>query len=446
MSSPPKPQRMITPREYSIQVEREEASTARWLLYGILGILISFSLWAYFAEMENVTRATGKVIPSSKVKIVQHFEGGIVYEILAYEGELVKEGQSIITIDNTKAESEMNSVESKLKYDRGKVARLRALTALNGDDKKTKPNFPEGLDEEVIFQETVAYNSSFAEYQANIQEFENKLDQRKQKKTSIYQELDLRRQQLQLLSGTIEAYNNLKGARAVSRLELDEKQNKLIETKLTISALNSEIPLLDSETKEIIAQRNKYIEAFRYDAVQKMSETNSEIEASESILRDRKGAFQRTEVVSPIAGVINQLYVSSLGEVIKPGGEVAEIVPIEDELIVEGLVLPMDIGFVHIGQTAKIKISAFDSARYGSLVGKVTNISSDTIVNKEMKDQSFYRVRISTDEVLQDRSGNELPISSGMTVTVDIITGKKAVWEYILLPIKRGMQGAIRQQ
>ncbi|MFK7866667.1 MAG: HlyD family type I secretion periplasmic adaptor subunit, partial [Alphaproteobacteria bacterium] len=348
--------RVITPREYSVLVERDEARTAKWLLFGILGILTAFVLWAFFAEMETLTRASGKVIPSSKVKIVQHFEGGIVYDIFAEEGELVDVGQPIITIDNTKAESEMESVELRYKYGRGQVARLQALIELAGGDLNAEPKFPIDLETDIVFQENIAFSSAKAEFEANIFEFEKKLDQRRQQKSSAYQELDLRRQQIALLDGTIQTYENLKGAGAVSRLDMDDKRSQLIETKLTVSALQSKLPILDSESKELQAQRKKYIEAFRYDAVQKLNEAKQDVYSSQALMRDRAGALSRTEILSPIAGIINQLYVTAPGEVIKPGGQVAEIVPIEDKFIAEVLIPPSEIGFLKIGQTAKIKV------------------------------------------------------------------------------------------
>ncbi len=444
--SSPDTQRMMSPREYAMRIERDESSVARWLLFGIFGVVISFIIWSIFADIETVTRADGKVIPSSKVKIVQHFEGGIVQEIIAEEGELVDIDQPLIIIDNTKAESELESVRTRAQYSLAKVARLNALITLASGDDTATPAFPDDVDEQVKFQESIAFDSAKAEFEANIVEFEKKLDQREQKKASIYQELALRQQQIDLLGSTIAAYENLKGARAVSRLDMEAKQNQLIETKLTVSALRAQLPIIDSETKELHAQRKKYIESFRYESAQQMNDAQSEANSSTAMLKDRVGALSRTEVTSPIAGIVNELYVTAPGEVIKPGGEVAEIVPVEDKFIAEVLISPAEIGFVEVGQQAKIKVSAFDSMRYGSLEALVTNISSDTIKSPEKENQEFYRVRLSTDEILLDRAGKELTITAGMTVSVDIITGSRTVAEYILLPIMRGLEGSLRQR
>ena len=164
----------ITPREYSILVERDEARTARWLLISILTLFVCFTIWAIFAEMGTVARADGKVVPSGKTKIVQHFEGGIVYELLVDEGELVDIGQPIITIDNTKAESELKSVTTRLIYGRGKIARLQAMIDMASGDKNAQPVFPPDLEEDIVFQEKVAFESAKAEFEANIFEFEKK--------------------------------------------------------------------------------------------------------------------------------------------------------------------------------------------------------------------------------------------------------------------------------
>ncbi len=438
-------QNRLSPRELSIQVEQDEAQTAKWLLLSILALLVVFVIWAFSSEMETLTRASGKVIPSSKVKVIQHFEGGIVQSILTHEGELVQEGQTLVIIDNTKAETEKDNVKTRLIYGMGKIVRLEALLKL-ADGENVKLNFPKNISQDIIYQETVAFNSARAEYEAYLQEFEKKLDQRKQRKTSIYQELELRRQQIDILNGTIETYKNLKGAKAISRLDLDAKENQLIETKLQVANLNAQLPILESEYKELIAQRSKYVESFKYETVQKLSEAKADADASSSNLRDREGALSRTEITSPITGVINQLFVNSPGEVIRPGGEIAEIVPVEDKFVAEVLVPPSEIGFLEVGQAARIKVTAYDSSRYGSLHGKVTNISSDTIVSKDMKNQEFYRVRAATDEVLKDANNKELEITAGMTVTVDIVTGKKTVAEFLLLPIMRGLSGSLRQK
>lgn len=444
----------LSPREYSIIVERDEAKLARYILISILILLIVFLVWAFLAEMETLTRGIGKVIPSSKVKIVQHFEGGIVREILAQEGELVSEGQAIVTIDNTKAESEFQSVTSRLQFAIGKVARLEALAGLTAGNEQPikftadfKKNNPE-----IVLQEQLAYDSAKAEYTANILEFQKRIESNRLEAASIRQEIGLRQQQIIILQQTIDAYLNLRGARAVSRMEMDEKQNHLIESKLTVATLIAKLPQMESGAKEIKAQLSKYVESFRYDTIQKLNEAKAEVESSQAVSKDRQESLNRTEVVSPITGVINQLYVTAPGEVIRPGGEVAEIVPVDDKLIAEVLIPPQEIGFIHVGQTARIKVTAFDSIRYGALNGQVISISSDTIQGprnpnpKAPTNQEFYRVRASTDEVLKDRSGKILNVTSGMTLTMDIVTGRKTVAEFIFLPLVRGVSGSLRQQ
>ena len=442
----------LSPREYSALVEKEETWTARLLLLGILGLLIAFIIWASFSRMETMTRGSGKVIPSSKVKVVQHFEGGIVYSILAEEGELVETGQPIVVIDNTKAESELESVQTRLLYALGKIGRLEALANLD-ENSAPAPVFASEVEEQlpdIIFQEKVAYDSARAEYNANITEFDKREERMRQEKNSIRKELALHREKMNILSGTIRAYENLRGARDVSRLEMDEKRNQLIDTQLTIASLEANLPMLESELTEVRAQRQKYSESFRYDVVQQLTETKAEAQSSRAVLRDRQEALTRTQVLSPIDGIVNQLYVTAPGEVIKPGGDVAEIVPVEDKLIAEILIPPSEIGFIKLGQPVRIKVSAFDAVRYGSLNGQVIGISSDTITDEDAGKQAgtseFYRVRAASDELLFDREGNELKISSGMTVTVDIVTGNKRVAEYILLPIMRSLDGSLRHQ
>lgn len=314
----------LSPREYSIIVERDEAKLARYILISILILLIVFLVWAFLAEMETLTRGIGKVIPSSKVKIVQHFEGGIVREILAQEGELVSEGQAIVTIDNTKAESEFQSVTSRLQFAIGKVARLEALAGLTAGNEQPikftadfKKNNPE-----IVLQEQLAYDSAKAEYTANILEFQKRIESNRLEAASIRQEIGLRQQQIIILQQTIDAYLNLRGARAVSRMEMDEKQNHLIESKLTVATLIAKLPQMESGAKEIKAQLSKYVESFRYDTIQKLNEAKAEVESSQAVSKDRQESLNRTEVVSPITGVINQLYVTAPGEVITSPGAV----------------------------------------------------------------------------------------------------------------------------
>ena len=407
----------------------------RIILYFWIIAFLGFILWAQFALIDEIARGDGEIIPSGENQLIQNLEGGIVEEILVHEGQPVEKGQILIRIDNKKSTSSFSSNAVKADALQAKIARLRAESQgkkfeVDGALKKRIPEIVE---------------NEYSLYQTNKHQLRSKLNALKARLSQKRQELNEAKSQLRHLKASHEMIETevsmtepmvKKGVRSkIDFLKLRREANE-IESKY--DATNKSIPRLRSAIKEVQSTINETTYMFKSEAKVKRNEAVAELRGLRENSTALKDQVSRTVVRSPMKGVVQRLFVHTVGGVIKPGENIMEIVPSEQNLLVEVKIKPADIAFIYFGQKAIVKFSAYDFAIYGGLDGKVVFISADT--EKDEKDNVFYNVRIETDKNHLSRNGEELKIIPGMTVNVDIITGQKSVLDYILKPILKTKQ------
>jgi len=413
-------------------LEKSEKSS-RIMLYVIFFALSWLIIWAYFAEIDEVTKGDGKVIPFGQVQVIQNLEGGIVKDILVAEGDSVKINQTLIKIDNKQFESnfEQNSAYYDLLY--AKAARLKAEAGIASFALSKQSGAEYDL-----------YQSNKQQLKSKVDMFENQLEKKaldlqeaRGKVKSINENYALMTKEIVMTEPLVK-----KGiASEVDYLKLKRDANRLVEE---LDGVKISIPKLEAEIKEI---KNRLIDT-KLEAENKARRELSDVVSELSKLEKQKMALSdqvlRTEVKSPVDGTIKRLFVNTIGGVIKPGMDIVEIVPSAEKLVIEAKIKPSDIAFIRPELNALVKFTAYDFSIYGGLEGKVTQISADTITDR--KENSFYLVRIEIDENSGFKGKKKLEIIPGMTVSVDIMTGKKTILDYILKPIIKAKNNALKER
>lgn len=403
----------------------------QFVLYFWLFAIVAFLLWANFAYIDEIARGEGEVIPSGHNQMVQNLEGGIVEEILVKEGEEVQKGQVLLKIDNQKSESSYSSSTIKAQALQAKIARLEAQT--QGKEFKVGKGSSEFMkNEEVLFQK------SKQQLQAKLQGLESQLDQKTQELKEAESSLGYLKNSLDMVTEELQMTRPMVARGVKSKVDFLKLQREANEAQERYNATKLSIPRVKSAVQEIEENIKELTLTYKLDAQEQLNEVKAELEeilASSVALKDQ---VSRTLVRSPMKGVVQTLFVNTVGGVIRPADNIVEIVPSEQTLLIEVKVKPSDIAFIYYGQKAIVKFSAYDFAIYGGLEGKVVHISADTI--KDEKENVFYSVRIKTEQNYLERKGHKHKIIPGMVANVDIITGQKTVLDYILKPILKTKQ------
>jgi len=412
------------------------------LLVAIAAFFFLFIVWANFATLDEVTRGQGRVIPSSEIQKMQSLEGGIVDEFLVKEGEEVKAGQLLMRLRDIQATSDLGSNQKRILGLQAKIARLQAEA-----EGKATPEFPEAVMKgvpESVSEELNSFRASQSNLQNQLTVTEQQLAQRRQEISELRGRIGDVSSVIALARQEMETIRPLVERGSAPKLELLQKERDLKERQTELNSLQSSLPRIQSAMQEAEARIKEVKSSFQAQAQTELAATQIELNSlGETLgaLQDRK---TRTELKSPVNGYVKDITVSTVGGVVQPGIDLIEIVPKDDQLLVEAEVRPSDIAFLHPGQKAVVKITAYDFSIYGGLNGEVVDISADTITND--KDEKVYRIRVRTYDTTLKRKNEVLPIIPGMVATVDILTGKKTVMEYMLKPIVKTLHNSLGER
>jgi adhesin transport system membrane fusion protein len=416
-----------------------------WILWSTVAFILVGLIWASQAEVEEVTVSHGHVIPSSKIQIVQNLEGGIVAEILVEPGQVVTKGQPLMRLDDTRFSSSYLEGAAKDDALRARIARLEA-EAQPGEFKaptdlaRDKP--------ELVQQEKAVYEARYRDLQANLAILRHQAEQRAQELA----ETQVRALQLQhsyeLVEQELQITRRASADNVFPKVELIklERQANDLSGELEVARLS--VPRLQAAQSEVRQKEAQVNAEFRATASRELSQARAEqsmASASKLELADR---LARTTVRAPLAGTIKQVKVNTVGGVIQPGMDLVEIVPLDDTLLVEARLRPADIAFVRPGLEAMVKVTAYDFSIYGGLAGTVEHVSADAILDERpgLQPESYYLVRVRTSRGSHGAGDRHLKIIPGMQATVDIKTSHRTVLQYILKPILRAKQTALRER
>ena len=409
-----------------------------WIMFLVLIWLL---VWANYAELDKIVRGQGKVVPSTKIQVVQNLEGGIVENIFVHSGDKVQKGQVLLKLDNTQFASSYDETEAQLYDLRAQAARLSA-EAFN---KPFKINMPSDNPKvEAIFErEKQLYQNQLQQLETTQQILNEKITQNRSELQEAYNQFEQLSKSYELLQQEIEIMKPLVQEGIASEVDLLKTRREATDAYSQLQTTQNSIPRLKSIINESINKKQEAKQKFRNEAQQELNTVLaklSQLESSKTALEDR---VRRTSITSPVNGTISELLVTTIGEVIQPGSDIIKIVPLDDSLVLETKISPADIGFVYPGLKAKIKFTAYDFAIYGGLDGSVEKISADTILDGE--GNSFYIARIKTDKNYLGSEKKPLSLLPGMTATVDVVVGKHTILDYLIKPIIKAKDLALRE-
>ncbi|MBB5018230.1 adhesin transport system membrane fusion protein [Chitinivorax tropicus] len=401
--------------------------------------LLFLLLWAAFSPIDEVTKGEGKVVPSRDVQVLQSLDGGMVSEILVREGQAVKAGELLLKIDPTRFASSLGENRAQYLSLTAKAARLRALA----DGKPFTP--PADVQQEapdLIDQERVLYESKMAELDATVGVARQQLSQRSQELNEIRARRDQAQQSYELTAKELEVTRPLAKTGAVSDVELLRLERDVARFRGERDSSAAQLPRIQAAIAEASRKIQEVELTFRNQARSELSETTGklgQLTAGSVALKDR---VKQSDIRSPVNGTVKQILFNTVGGVVQPGKEVIEIVPTDDALLLEAKVQPRDIAFLHPGQKALVKFTAYDFAIYGGLDATVETIGADTVTDD--KGNAFYLIKVRTHST---RFGaQKLPIIPGMVAEVDIITGKRSILTYLMKPVIRAKANALRER
>ncbi len=423
---------------------------ANYAFYIIILFVICVVAWAGVSEIDEIARGDGKVIPSSKIQKVQNLDGGIISDIFVKEGESVKKGTILMKIDSTRYQASLEGNKQEYISLLAVKVRLEAEVKINPKRSIPKLKFP---------KDVLENNANYGKFE--IQLFTNRV---KELKISLKVLGNQNQQKIQELAEIRALTKQL-----TRSLKLIKEQRKTMK-KLARAGVKSKFDVLDIEKEynqafgdldaailsiprsklSIKETENKIIERvqnFKTEASMELQKIISEIKKFESKLVAEEDILAKTDIISPVDGIIKQINKNTIGGVVSSGMDLIEIVPNSNTLLVEAKINPKDIAFINPNLKAVIKITAYDFGIYGGLEGQITEISADSIIDEESKErQSYYRIVVKTDKNYLERNGIKLPIIPGMIASVDIITGKKTILDFILKPILKTKQNAFHER
>lgn len=423
-------------------VDDEMPLSRHLLLVFIALFFVFFILWSNLATLDEVTRGQGKIIPSSEVQALQTLEAGIVDEILVKEGQEVEAGQILARLSDIEASSDLGA--NRARY----LGLLASITRLQAEaEGKDKVEFPPEVEKEApnsVTEELNAFRANQRQRDGQVKVLQEQLNQREQEVDELNTRIGDLRGVIRLQRDEKNMIAPLVAKGSAPKLELLQLERAIKEKTAELNGLESSLPRSKSaidEAKARLADLDSTVKAeAQKELAAKLTEMN-EIRERLAALKERK---TRKEIRSPVSGTIQDIKVVTIGGVVRPGEDFIKIVPKDDQLIVEAKVKPSDRAFIYPGQPAMIKLTAYDFSIYGGLKGELLDISADTF--EDEKGNSFYRVRLRTYETELKRKDEVLPIIPGMVASVDILTGKKTVMQYLMKPIIKTLDDAMNER
>ncbi len=434
----------MSSRSSSVAMAERVANPARAssiLLLAIFGSFLAFFVWAAVWEIEEATLAEGRIVPSAKVQVVQSLEGGIVKTIHVRQGDEVKEGDLLVSLSTVQAGADYESRRQQALALSARVTRLTAEVedkplAFPADLARAAPGFVEG--------ESAVHRGRIVELRTSLAVLDAQVDQRNKELAEARVSLATAQRLLALGREERGILADLVAKRLEPRLELIRLDRALAEQEGRVESTTVAIQRLQSAIVEIGQKKDATLAQFRSQALGDLSRSIGELRALQETLPGLSDKVDRSELRAPMNGIVNRVLVTTVSGVIKPGEPIVEIVPGEDRLVVEARVSPQDIGFVRAGQRARIRLTAYDFAIFGSLEGEVSNVGADAIVGE--KGESAYLVRIESQTPYLESFGRKLPIIPGMVAQSTIITGSRTILTYLTKPVFRTMQNAFRER
>ncbi|HKC02186.1 MAG TPA: HlyD family type I secretion periplasmic adaptor subunit [Sphingomicrobium sp.] len=394
-----------------------------------------FLIWASLAQVDEVTRGQGKVIPSSKLQVITAADPATVSEMLVRSGQRVHKGQLLARLDNPEGASQLGQLEAETQSLQARSSRLTSegtgqATACSGTDCAGEDAL-RAVRESAVRSKVAALNASADQARREAAEAAATIN-------SLQGSLGLAQKQVAMLEP-------LAAKHIVPETDLMDKRREVIDLQGRIAGAREQQGKAMAAVREAQAQASQASFEFRQSALDERSQINAKIAVNEQSLRGAQNKQNRTEIRSPVDGVVNDVQVTTIGGYVQPGQKIMEVVPLGDKLLVETRVRPSDIAFIKVGDRALVKVTAYDFSTYGGLDGRVVQVSADSIYDENEK-QAYFTVIVETDKAYLTARGIRMPITPGMMTDTQIITGRKSILTYLLKPVLKARSEALRER
>jgi adhesin transport system membrane fusion protein len=415
---------------------------ASLLLLTIIAIVLATLVWAWITEIDDVTRASGRVVPAGDVQVIQAADAGVISAILVAEGDIVAAGDPLVELDRVIQTSQLDREVQRAYALRARIERLSA--EIDGREVVFSADLLSQAFE-LATSELALFAGRAAALTAQIGVFERRFEQRRQEQVEARSALESAQRTLALLMEEREIIAPLvaRGAEPRTRLLALSRQEEEIRARVVSEQMNiARLQTATSEVEDTIASTRS---TFRAEALRDLADATGELAALRPSLPALESLADRTSLRAPVAGVVNRLNRSTVGGTVRAGDDVVEIVPIDAALLVEAFVLPKDIAFLRPDQPVRVKFTAYDFTRYGALDGRIVRIGADAVRRSARDEAEVFVVVVRTDGALLDADGEQARIIPGMTAEIDILAGRRRVIDYILQPIERVRERAFRE-
>lgn len=384
---------------------------------------VLFLLWASIARVDEVTRGQGRVIPSSKVQIIQSAEPSTIREILVRSGQTVKKGQLLVRLDNTSSQSELGQLETE----NARLGQRAARLASEGGGGAGCTGESCGDEMRLAQVRRSSLQSQLAALSAGVEQRRRDMGEAQATASSLESSLRLAREQVAMLQP-------LAAKGVVPQTELLSAQREVVDIQGRLAAARQAISRSQAAVREAGAEVSRARFDFQQEALNERSQLTTKMAVNAETIRGAEGRLARSEIRSPARGVVNDLLVNTVGGYVNAGEQIMQVVPLGDKLLIETRVTPRDIAFIKVGDPANVKVTAYDFSIYGGLKGRVVRVSADSIYD-EVERQAYFTVVVETTNSFLISNGRRLPITPGMLCDVEIVTGKKSVLSYLLKPV-----------
>ena len=414
---------------------KEPLTGARLIIVAATAAFALFLIWAMLAKVDEVTSGQGKVIPTSKVQLIQASEPATIREFVVRSGQRVKRGQLLARLDDTQSASELGQIQAETESLTARSARLRA-EGLGGSADCASGD----CEGEAALQQVrqSALRSKVAALNASA-------DQRRREVGEAQATISSLQGSLALAQRNVEMLEPLAAKNIVPQTELLNARREVVDLSGRIAAAREQSGRAQAAIREAQAQASEAGFAFRQDALNERSQINAKIAVNQQSLLGARGRLNRNELRSPVDGVVSNVQVTTVGGFVQAGQPIMEVVPVGEKLLVETRVKPSDIAFIKVGDKALVRVSAYDFSIYGGLDGKVVQVSADSIYDEATK-EAYFNVIVETERSYLSSQGRRLPITPGMMTDTQIITGRKSVLSYLLKPVLKARSEALRER
>jgi adhesin transport system membrane fusion protein len=414
---------------------RRPLTGAEMIIAASAAAFMLFLIWASLAQVDEVTRGQGRVIPSSKLQTITAADPATVSELFVRSGQRVRKGQLLVRLASPESQSQLGQIEAETDSLTARAARLTA----EGMGTSVDCNGPDCAGEAALrAARGSALRSKVAALNATADQARRDAGEAAATINSLQRSLAIAQHQLQMIEP-------LAAKNIVPQTDLLDRRREVVDLQGRIAGAREQQGKAQAAVREAEAQASQANFEFRQQALDERSQVKAKIAVNKQSLLGAQGKLDRTEIRSPVDGVVNDVQVTTIGSFVQPGQKIMEVVPLGDKLLVESRVAPKDIAFIKVGDRALVKVTAYDFSIYGGLEGRVVQVSADSIYDEKEK-EAYFTVIVETDKSYLTAAGHSLPITPGMMTDAQIITGRKSILTYLLKPVLKARSEALQER